>query len=59
MPVRPDPHGLLYFPAVPVSLPGQALNEYLTSQNLKELYRAVPKGDQRPIMLPETSRARG
>src|SRR5215471_18728838 len=38
----PDPHQLLYFPAVSASLPGQAPNERLTSQNFQELYLGVP-----------------
>ena len=43
-----NPGRLRYFPAVPASLPGQAPNKRLTSQNLQELYRGALQGDQHP-----------
>jgi hypothetical protein len=57
MPVRPDPHRLLYFPAVPLNPAGQAPDERLTRQNLQELYCGVRQGDQHPIVLNERSKA--
>jgi len=48
---------LLYFPAVPVSLVGQAANERLTSQNLQELYRGASQGDQHPSAPHGSSKA--
>jgi hypothetical protein len=55
--VRSGPHRLRYFPAVPASLPGQAPNERLTSQNLQELYRSALQGDQHPIAPDECRKA--
>ena len=46
IPVRSAP--VADFPAVPVSLPGQAPKERLTSQNLEELCRGALQGDQHP-----------
>ena len=56
-PVPSSPHRLRYFPAVPASLPGQAPNERLTSQNLQELYRGALQGDQHPTAPDECRKA--
>jgi hypothetical protein len=56
-PVPSSPHRLRYFPAVPASLPNQAPNERLTSQNLQELYRGALQGDQHPIAPDECRKA--
>jgi hypothetical protein len=56
-PVRSGPHRLRYFLAVRASLPGQAPNERLTSQNLQKLYRGALQGDQHPIAPDECRKA--
>ena len=56
-PVPSSPHRLRYFPAVPASLPGQAPNKRLTSQNLQELYPCALQGDQHPIAPDECRKA--